>query len=294
MKIGILGNKGFIGGHLTDHFINNGHRVVGIDNGSTGDYVNPKCTQIDADLCTYDQTKLFENIGDCDVILHLASTARVQPSFENPVKYFHNNIVNLTNVLDALHKNQFKGKFIYFSSSSVYGYLDNAAKKNNYEEDMLRPSSPYAFSKKICEDICGYYFGMCRMNVVIVRPFNVYGERMSTANGYSTLISNIVNHKGSVTLYGTGKTVRDFTHIEDFIQGLELVIGSDNLERVFNISTGVGYSVNQIFNSLPHDIDIIKEPAKPEPRRTTGNIDKLKVLGYKPKHNIIEWIAKKI
>lgn len=136
------------------------------------------------DLCTMHSSEIKEILWDCDIVIHLASTARVQPSYQDPYKYIKNNVGNLANVLNALK--DWKGKFVYVSSSSVYGRI--AKHDVMCEHHVLRPTSPYALSKKMAEELVMYYTDAHLMKTFIVRPFNVYGDRMTSLSGYSTVL----------------------------------------------------------------------------------------------------------
>jgi len=292
MKIGILGSRGFIGGHLVDHYLTKGCEVIGLDNGSTGDYINDKATNYHIDLLTATQSNLIEILGECDVIIHLASTARVQPSIENPVPYFQNNLGNLVNVLNALR--EWKGKFIYVSSSSVYGVLNNYQRHLGASEiSNLNPMSPYAVTKKMAEELCFYYMRMFGLDVKIVRPFNVYGDRMSSKSGYQTVLSVFLEqwkNKQNLTVFGDGQQIRDFTHINDFIQAIDLILNTSKPDLIYNIASNLGFSINAIASSFPYYCEIDYLEGKVEPPYTKGNIGLLKKIGYEPKHNVLEWI----
>jgi UDP-glucose 4-epimerase len=289
MVVGILGSKGFIGGHLVDHYLTHGHDVIGLDNGSTGEYINVEAINYHIDLLTCTQQELIEIIGKCDVIIHLASTARVQPSFANPTYYFQNNLGNLVNVLNALK--HWKGKFVYFSSSSVYS---SSLYYGSSEENSLNPLSPYGLSKKMAEDMVLFYHQMFGLDVKIVRPFNVYGDRMSSLGGYSTAIQIFFDQFKAgkpLTVFGDGSQTRDFTHIQDIIQGLELVIQSVTTDLIFNIANGTPHSINSIVATFPYTCEVEYLPEVSEPKNTKGSILRIKSLGYSPKYNVLEWIT---
>jgi UDP-glucose 4-epimerase len=293
MKIGILGNQGFCGGHLTDYYLAHGHSVVGIDNQSTGNYTNHLAINYVNDLCTMDSSEIKEILWDCDVVIHLASTARVQPSYQDPYKYIKNNVGNLVNVLNALQN--WKGRFVYVSSSSVYGRISKHDVMR--EHHILRPTSPYALSKKMAEELVTYYADNYLMNTFIVRPFNVYGDRMTSLSGYSTVLQIFLeNYRNKIPLdvFGDGKNTRDFTHINDFIQALNLVLDSKMYSNIFNISTGRSYDINTIVSVFPHYTNVNYLEPKQEPPHTKGSILNLKKLGYSPKYDVLEWLKTQI
>ena len=294
MKITILGGKGFIGGHLVDHYIDLGFDVNIIDNESTGQYVNSKGTYFVEDLSTIGTGLLSKIVEDSEVVLHLASTARVQPSYVDPVKYFQNNILSLVNVLETLRLTDYTGRFIYFSTSSVYGPCNKY--HGNVETSVLDPTSPYALSKKHCEEICEWYRTFYHLDIVIVRPFNIYGERMSNLNGYQTVIQKFFDqytNNESLTVWGEGNNARDYTYIGDLVNAIDLII-NNGTDYVYNIASNQPKTINAIIDVFPWQYPVEYLPKVNEPIITRGNITRLKKIGYSPKGNVLEWIAHQI
>lgn len=296
MKIAILGGKGFIGGHLVDHYVNLGHEVFVWDNSSTGTYINPFATYFEHDLTMYVPVKQMQIMSECDVIIHLASIARVQPSFTDPTKYYTNNVGVVSTVLSQLEKENFQGMIIYTSTSSVYNGVKIGERATGSIEDSskLYPMSPYAQSKQFAEMICNFYAKS--LNIAIVRPFNIYGDRMSSTHGYATVLQIFLEQYKNgqdITVAGDGEQRRDFTHIQDFIQGLDLII-EKGCNDIYNIATHKNYTINTIANCFPFTVNIVKIPAGNEPFETKGSIAKLKRLGYSPKYDVIQWIESTI
>lgn len=292
MKILITGGKGFIGGHLVDYYVNLGHDVYVIDN-DLNDHYNPLAKYYNIDLASETGTFPLETIlSDADVIFHLAAMARVQPSFENPYWYYYNNIISTLNLLDVLRDLEWKGKLIFTSSSSVYDGLQQFA--HNYESDQLYSDSPYALSKQHCEDLILKYSKWYGLNCMIVRPFNVYGDRMATGN-YATVLQiflDAYNAKEPLKIYGDGSQRRDFTHVDDIIQGLDIVSKHGTTGEIYNIGSGENYSIKTIANLFP--IEKIFIDKRNEPDNTLASIDKISKLGYEPKYNVISWLQSKI
>lgn len=292
MQITILGGQGFIGGHLVDYYVNQNYKVNVIDNGETGNYVNKKATYFDLDLVT---AQIDDIIKDSDVVIHLASTARVKPSFTNPTKYIVNNVGNVTNCLDTLRRINFKGKFIYFSSSSVYNGCNQVSiMTGSTESTKTRPQSPYAHSKKMAEDMCLFYKSTYNLDIVIVRPFNVYGDRMSTADSYATVLSIFKQqyaNKQPLTVTGNGKQQRDFTHVDDIIQGVNLII-EKGIDPIYNIGTGEAVSINALTTVFAWNVQVEYLPPTLEPFITKADTRHIRKLGYKPTHRVLEWLAK--
>lgn len=290
----VCGGKGFIGGHLVDYYIDRGYDVKVIDNGSTGDYINPRATYFDYDISTMPVEQLIEIVQDSVIVFHLAATARVQPSFENPQRYFSNNVGSVVNVLDALRRLKYKNKFIYTSTSSVYGVPNKY--RGNDECSLLSPTSPYALSKVQCEQIIEWYRVVYQLSNIIVRPFNVYGSRMSNLNGYQTVLQKFLNlYKANepLTVWGTGEQRRDFTYIDDVVVGLDLIFNKGS-DTIYNIASNQPISVNQIIEAFPWNYPVEYLPKVNEPILTRGNIDLIKTLGYVPQGNVIKWLQKQM
>ena len=290
----IIGGKGFIGGHLVDYYVEQNLMVNVIDNSSTGRYINDTAHYHHYDLTQIDPGELSQIIKTSDVILHLAATARVQPSFDIPQLYFYNNVLSLVNVLDTLQKINYKGKFIYFSTSSVYGSCNKYT--GNTENSILQPTSPYALSKKQCEEICEWYRQYYHLDIIIVRPFNVYGDRMSELSGYQTVLQKFLTqykYNEPLTIYGDGNNLRDYTHIDDLVAAIDLIINKGS-EYIYNIASNVPININSIVDVFPWKYPTKQLPPANEPIITRGNINLLKRLGYYPKGNVIEWLTTEI
>jgi UDP-glucose 4-epimerase len=292
MRILITGNKGFIGSHLTKTLIKQGHNVSGIDSNING-IVTVDCKNYDFDLRNI--SILDFNLKRFDVIYHCAAIARVQPSIAYPVKYEDNNVLSTLSLLEECKKQKFSGKFIFFSSSSVYG---GATVYSGFEtepcqvHDPLTPTSPYAISKKHCEDWCQYYIENSGLDIYVIRPFSVYGENMATGS-YSTVISAFQEQyekHGKLFITGDGENRRDFTHVEDVVDFCIAMITNGDSRRVFNVCSGKSVSINEIADCFPCEREYIgtaKEDAV-----TYGDWSNL--LGFKPKHNVIQWLKNKI
>ncbi|MHC4271540.1 MAG: NAD-dependent epimerase/dehydratase family protein, partial [Planctomycetota bacterium] len=226
MKIIVTGAAGFIGSHLIERLLNDGHTVTGIDN--FDDFYDPnikrsniaaslenknfnlKETDIrNADIC--DQIIA----DDIDVIVHLAAKAGVRPSIEQPVLYADVNINGTLVLFEATRKHNIK-KFIFASSSSVYG---NNKKVPFSEDDPVdHPISPYAATKKACELICHTYHHLYNIDITSLRYFTVYGPRQRPDLATHKFAALIEQNK-PIPIYGDGSMMRDFTYIDDIING---------------------------------------------------------------------------
>lgn len=300
MKAVVTGGYGFIGKNQVKYLLQRKAKVSIIDNLSTSEYDAilsvAVADQYMDDIQNMSLKFASEFFKDVDVVYHYAAIARVQSSFERPEFYYNNNISSTVHLLGLLRDINFKGKFVFTSSSSVY----NGVQPGNVystETDACFPESPYASSKLICEDIVRMYSKLYGINAAIIRPFNVYGPGMSTKGGYSTVlrifIDRIVNGE-KIDVYGDGNQTRDFTHIYDFVRAAELIAEKSPKDscETYNVATGKSYSLNDLIKQFQrfHPVDVNYLESKNEPENTLANISKVSALGYDPKCDVLEWI----
>ena len=293
MRALVTGGAGFIGSNLVDKLIEEGHEVIIVDDMSTGknENINPKATIWVMDIADVDED--WEEIFDgVEIVFHLAAKARVQPSIDNPVEFDRTNVGGLINMLDCSRKYGVT-RFIYSSSSSVYG---NVEQTPTSESHKLSPLSPYALQKLIGEQYCKLFSELYGLETVCLRYFNVYGERQLLEGAYCLVMGVFVRQKLSgkpMTIRGDGEQRRDFTYVGDVVDAnvrcmdypLEL-----NGEA-FNIGNGDNRSVNQIADMIGGD-KVNVEPVI-EPRETLADNSKAKrVLGWDTTMKIEDWIIK--
>jgi len=267
----VTGYTGFIGYHLTKRLLEEGHEVVGVDN--FNDYYDSRLKQyrhnklkkwvldgslwwVDADICNL-QTWLYIPL-DVDAIYHLAAIPGVRKSIEDPYKYIHNNIVGSITVLRQGGEHGIK-KVILASSSSIYG--EGAMNKSPSMVDPIpcsesdktdRPSSPYAMTK-IAMELAGYtYQQLYGYDVIIPRFFTVYGPAGRPDMAYFKFIQRLMNGK-SIDVYGDGKQLRDFTYIDDIIDGLLALRDIEGYE-IINLGSGNPLSLNTLINCIMYHL----------------------------------------
>ncbi|MBI2024711.1 MAG: NAD-dependent epimerase/dehydratase family protein [Candidatus Harrisonbacteria bacterium] len=291
MKYVVTGGAGFIGSHLTDELINQGHKVVVLDNLSTGkrENVNPKAEFVKADI-----TKLAEmrpHFSGADGVFHVAALPRVQVSIEDPDKTHDVNVNGTLNVLIAARDAKIK-RIVYSASSSAYGNVEAMPLR----EDMKpKPMSPYGLQKYIGEEYGRLFSLLYGLETVSLRYFNVYGPRMAEAGAYLTVMRVFLNQKNAstpMTIVGDGEQTRDFTHVYDVVRANLLAMNGDKVGKgeVINIGGGKNYSVNQIA-TLVGGPKIHVDP-RIEPRHTLAdNSLAKKLLGWEPKMNLEKEIA---
>ena len=293
MKYLVTGGAGFIGSHIVDALLQDGHIVHVIDNFSTGKREN--CNK-NAHYHKYDLTdtknikKFVEVMNNVDTIFHTAALAHVQPSIEDPLQYELNNTIGTVNILQSAVAGNVK-RFIYSASSSVYG---NSTMLPLKESDEPNPISPYAAQKYYGEIYCKMFSEIYNIETVSLRYFNVYGERQNLEGAYANVIGvfiqQCINNK-PMTINGDGKQKRDFIYVGDVVKANILASQSKKIGNgeIINIGSGISKSVNEIA-ALIGGNKIFVDPVK-EPRESLADRSKAKkLLNWQPKVNIKEWI----
>jgi len=295
MRCIVTGGAGFIGSNLVDRLVNDNHEVIVFDNLSTGkqENINEKAKFFLVDISHqsyFEDEKMKEIMTGVDVVFHTAALARVQPSIENPIEFNNVNVGGTLNMLKACVDYGVK-RFIYSSSSSVYGDVE---KLPTAEEHKLNPMSPYALQKLIGEQYCKLYSELHGLETACLRYFNVYGKRMSLDGAYKLVIPIFTEQRLNgkpMTIRGDGEQRRDFTYVGDVVDAnvrcmdYPLELNGDS----FNIGNGDNRSVNEIANMIGGD-SINVEPVI-EPKETLADNNKAKrVLGFNPSITIEDWI----
>jgi UDP-glucose 4-epimerase len=276
----ITGALGFVGTNLCKRLIEEGYDVLGIDNMSIGTYDN----LIDGVTYLYwdveDQIDFIKG-SNIDMVYHLAALSRIQPSFENPTETFRVNTSGVDRVCNwALENNV---KMIYAGSSSRW-------------HDPFQ--SPYATSKKLGEDICKMYKKVYNLNVEICRFYNVYGPYEITDGKWATVIGKWrgqVSRGEPITIVGDGEQRRDFTHIDDIIEGLMAIgFGNYHHEDGWELGTGSNYSLNELSEMFIEKFECGREYI-PNQRGNYRNAirvndDMLNRIGWKPTDKLKQYI----
>lgn len=256
----ITGVAGFIGSHLAEKLLDLNYNVVGIDNLCSGSMNNIKtCLTKDnfrfikGDIVDYNLC--CEICNGIDYIFHEAAINSVPRSIETPELYFSNNLLGFCNMLDAAQKNWVK-KFIYASSSSVYGDADQLPK---IETKIGRALSPYALTKQNNETWARLYSQIYDINTIGLRYFNVFGPRQRYNYQYSAVIPKFICNilKGEeVNIYGDGEQKRDFTFIDNVVEAnikaMETL--NDISGKVYNISGEERISVNEVLAAITNKL----------------------------------------
>jgi len=295
MRTLVTGGAGFIGSNLVNSLIEDGHEVIVFDNLSTGQQknINPKAKFFLIDIAhqSYFENKTMKDImSGVDVVFHTAAMARVQPSIDNPIDFNNVNVNGTLNMLKAC-VDYGVNRFVYSSSSSVYG---NVEELPTPEEHKLNPMSPYALQKLIGEQYCKLFSEVYNLETVCLRYFNVYGDGMNLEGAYKLVIPIFTEQKlcgEPLTIRGDGKQRRDFTYVGDVV---DANIRAGFYEHpmwgeIFNIGNNDNRSVNDIADMIGGDT-INVEPVI-EPRETLADNSKAKkVLGWKTTMKIEDWV----
>jgi len=252
----ITGGAGFIGSNICEAILMMGYSVRCLDNLSTGKIANvspflgnPNYTFIEGDVQNIDIC--LEATKNVDFVLHQAAWGSVPRSIEMPIFYCKNNIMGTLNMMEASRQNKVK-KFIYASSSSVYGDEPNLPKIEGKEGNLL---SPYALTKRCNEELAKQYTMHYKLNTIGLRYFNVFGRRQDPTGAYAAVIPKFIKqmiNNERPTINGDGSQSRDFTYIDNVIEAnLKACLATSEASgKSFNIASGGRESLIDIYNII--------------------------------------------
>ncbi len=290
MNILVTGGAGFIGSHVADAYLTEGHKVVVVDNLSTGrmELVPEQATFYHTDITSSDIRQI---IGDekIDVISHHAAQTSIQESVKNPEMDANSNIIGTLQLLqNAL---SFKVTRIVLASTggAIYGEV-NSAPAN--EATFPDPISPYAISKLCAEYYLNYFLKAHRVSSVVLRYSNVFGPRQNPSGeaGVVAIHCNRLTQGKRPIVFGDGEQTRDFIYVKDVVSANVKAL-DQNFTGVFNVGTGQETSVNQLTRTLisisGREAEINFQPAKTgDLKRSAIDPAKLKQLGWSPEYNL--------
>ena len=307
----VTGGAGFIGSNLCEQILSLGCRVICLDDLSTGKQENvdlfsehPRYTFIRGDIRDFD-TCLAACKG-ADFVLHQAAWGSVPRSIEMPQLYEQINIRGTLNMMEAARRCGVK-TFVYASSSSVYGDHPVLPKKEGAEGNLL---SPYALTKRVCEEYGKLYHKLYGLDTYGLRYFNVFGKRQDPDGAYAAVIPKFIKmllRDETPTIYGDGKQSRDFTYIDNVVQAnlRACLAPSSAAGDVFNIAYGGREYLIDIYHALA---DALQKPIEPQfgppragdIRHSNADISKAREkLGYDPQydfasglHLAVDWYIK--
>jgi nucleoside-diphosphate-sugar epimerase len=265
----VTGGGGFIGSHIAEMLVEEGHDVRILDNFSTGRRENiesflPAVTLIEGDI--RDAGIVDTAVAGVDYVIHQAALASVPRSIEDPVTSNQVNVGGTLNLLVAA-RNHGVERFVYASSSSVYGDSETLPKS---EGMCPNPKSPYAISKLAAEQYCRVFGEMHDMPTVSLRYFNVFGPRQDPNSQYAAVIPIFVKallDGRSPTIFGDGEQTRDFTFISNVVAG-NLLAARSNLRgaSVYNLACGGRFSLNYLYGRLKDTLGVDLEATFAPPR----------------------------
>ena len=286
----VTGGAGFIGSNLVDELISQGNEVIIIDNLLTGkrENINPQAKFYELDIRDLEKIRpLFEGV---DYVFHAAALPRVQPSIADPMTTHSINVSGTLNVLKAASEAKVK-RFIYSSSSSVYGDQE----KMPVREDMgVDPISPYAMQKYLGELYCRLFSRLYSLPTVCLRYFNVYGRRQLLEGAYALVIATFVKQRLNdqpLTIVGDGEQRRDFTNVADVVAANILAAQSPKVGNgeAINIGRGHSYSVNDVARLIGGPT--VNIPPRVEARESLADNSLAKeLLGWEPTMDLAEWL----
>ncbi len=300
----VTGVAGFIGSHLAERLLQEGHRVVGVD--AFTDYYSravkehnlagllhqPSFTLVVGDLLTLDIPKLLREQG-CEIIFHSAAQPGVRTSWGATFQvYTQNNVLATQRLLEACRTVTVR-RFVYASSSSIYG---DAETLPTPEDVLPQPISPYGVTKLAGEHLCWLYWRTAGVPTVSLRYFTVYGPRQRPDMAFHRFIRALLAGK-TITVYGDGEQTRDFTFVADVVAANLLAVQQPVVGQVFNIGGGSQASVNQVLDLLAHLADRpahVRREARQlgDARHTAGDTSKARLLlGWQPAVALADGLA---
>lgn len=295
MRALVTGGAGFIGSHLVERLLDNGHEVVVVDNFSTGRPENLAPFKGNQRLKFHrqdiadgsDMGAFFDGV---DWVFHLAALADIVPSIQKPIEYHRSNVDGTVNVLQAALAAKVK-RFVYAASSSCYGIPDAFPTP---ETAQIRPQYPYALTKNVGEQYVMHWGRVYDLPVVSLRPFNAYGPRSRTSGTYGAMFGVFLAQKLKevpFTVVGDGTQTRDFVFVSDVAESFIAAAKSSISGEIFNVGSGKTYSVNRVVELLGGEV--VRIPKRPgEPDCTHADISKIRrLLGWEPKVSLEKGIT---
>ncbi len=297
MRYLVTGGAGFIGSNLVDSLIADGHDVTVIDNESADSneqfYWNPQARNHKYDVRDYVMVRrLYEGQ---DAVFHLAAEARIQPTIEDPLKAFENNMIGTATVLECARVCRVK-RVVYSSTSAAYGLANTPPLSETMPTDCL---NPYSVSKVAGEEMCRMYSRLYGMETVSFRYFNVYGERQPLRGQYAPVIGIFLRQRAAgepMTIVGDGTQRRDFTYVGDVVQAnirAATMTQPQDYEwgQVYNIGTGRNYSINEIAALMGGEVAFIP-PRPAESKLSLANASKARnEIGWSAEVRLEDWLA---
>jgi UDP-glucuronate 4-epimerase len=312
MRALVTGCAGFVGSHLAESLLGDGHEVLGVDCFNDNYDKDLKAANLallrwwpsfrfaSADLATADLAELLDG---ADVVFHLAGEPGVRTSWGRQFdRYLHNNVLATQRLLEASRAEPAR-RVVYASSSSVYG---NALRLPTTEDTLPRPHSPYGMTKLSAEQLCGLYHANHGVQTVALRLFTAYGPRQRPDMAFHRFCRALLEHR-PIELFGDGAQTRDFTYVDDVVAAFRAAAAAPGAGgRVYNVGGGSRVSLNDVLVLLAEaahrPLDVRRgEREAGDVRHTGADITRAREeLGYAPATALevglnveLEWMAAK-
>ena len=286
MKTLVTGGAGFIGSHLVERLLRDGHEVLVLDDLSTGRRENlsefsglPRLSSHEVDVADFEHIQ--EYFQGIDWVFHLAALADIVPSVQRPLAYHRSNVDGTVSVVEASRRSGVK-RFVYAASSSCYGVPEIYP---TAEITAIRPQYPYALTKYLGEQIVLHWSAIYNLPAVSLRLFNVFGTHSRTSGTYGAVFGVFLAQKLAgkpFTVVGDGHQTRDFTYVTDVVDAFVRAAECDLSGEIFNIGSGGTYSINTLVELLGGAV--VHIPKRPgEPDCTFADITKARsILRWQP------------
>ena len=303
MRSLVTGGAGFIGSHITERLVHEGHAVRVLDDLSTGRLANlaavrAKVEFVQGDI--RDRRILSQAMQGVEYVIHEAAWRSVPKSMQDPCGYTDVDVLGTVNVLEEARSANVK-RVVFASSSSVYGDTDQLPLR---EQQPMTPISPYALSKLAGEQYCRLFAGSFGLETVSVRYFNVFGPRQSLDNEYAVVVPKFITcvlRGDSPPIYGDGRQSRDFTFVDNVVDATVRVATAPGVSgEVFNVACGEMHTVRELLEEINRILGRTVPPTFVPPRpgdvkRTAADISKIsRSVGWKPTVTFAEGLARTI
>ena len=301
MRVLVTGGGGFIGSHLVERLLRDGHSVRVLDNFATGRRENllpflADIELVEGDLQSYERANIA--VRDVELVLHQAALPSVPRSVQDPLTSNASNVIGTLNILLAARDSGVE-RVVFASSSSVYGANRTLPK---VEELSPEPISPYAVAKLAGEGYCRSFHHVYGLETVALRYFNVFGPRQDLLSQYASVVPNFITALRDgrpLTIYGDGEQSRDFTYVGNVVEANVLAMSAADVSgRVYNIACGKRITVNRLVGELEElmgaEARLVYAEERPgEVRESLADIGRARAeLGYSPSTELREGLLK--
>jgi UDP-glucose 4-epimerase len=281
---------------VTEFLLARGHRVLGIDNFSSGSsknldssIKNPNFSLNEIDVSKAEEVGALS--GTFDFVFHLAALAEIVPSIQNPTSYFESNVIGTFNICQKARELSVK-KFIYSASSSCYGIPSQFPTS---ETALLDPQYPYALTKHLGEQIVLHWQKVYQLPAVSLRLFNVYGPRARTSGSYGAVMGVFIAQMLAnmpLTIVGDGEQTRDFTFISDVVSAIYAAANTGKIGAIYNVGSGIPRKVNELAKLIGNNNSVFVPKRPGEPEQTFADISKTcQELNWQPKISLEEGVS---